>query len=118
MKSVGYGLIYLRLERKYSNLTNGIKINAPNRLWVSDITYLPFMHGYAYLSLVTDAYSRKIVGWKLHPSLQLEGALAALKMALKANKVAQNLIHHSDRDGPPLRRSILRSSIHGSTAKK
>ena len=83
--------------RKYPNLTKGIKINEPNRLWVSDITYLPLLRGYAYLSLVTDAYSRKIVGWKLHPSLQLEGPLGALKMALKANRVAQNLIHHSDR---------------------
>jgi putative transposase len=79
------------------NLTKGIKIDAPNRLWVSDITYVPLHYGFAYLSLVTDAYSRKIVGWALHPSLQMDGPLAALTMALKANKVGQQLIHHSDR---------------------
>lgn len=83
--------------RKYPNLTKGIKIAAPNRLWVSDITYVPLHYGFAYLSLVTDAYSRKIVGWALHPSLQMDGPLAALTMALKANKVGQQLIHHSDR---------------------
>lgn len=83
--------------RKYPNLTKGKKVDAPNRLWVSDITYVPLQYGFAYLSLVTDAYSRKIVGWALHNSLQMDGPLAALQMALKANKVGQDLIHHSDR---------------------
>ncbi|MFD2937503.1 IS3 family transposase [Spirosoma flavum] len=83
--------------RKYPNLVKGKKVDAPNQLWVSDITYLPLPRGFAYLSLITDAYSRKIVGWKLHPTLEMEGPLSALKMALKANKTWQHLIHHSDR---------------------
>lgn len=83
--------------RKYLNLTKGIKVEAPNRLWVSDITHVPLHYGFAYLSLVTDAYSRKIVGWALHPTLQMDGPLAALTMALKANEVGSKLIHHSDR---------------------
>lgn len=83
--------------RKYPNLTKGIKIEAPNRLWASDITYVPLQYGFAYLSLITDAYSRKIVGWALHRSLAMDGPLAALKMALKENKVGEKLIHHSDR---------------------
>lgn len=83
--------------RKYPNLAKGKKVVAPNRLWVSDITYVPLQYGFAYLSLVTDAYSRKIVGWKLHHSLQMDGPLAALKIALKAHKVGKDLIHHSDR---------------------
>lgn len=83
--------------RKYPNLTKGKKIVAPNRLWVSDITYVPLHYGFAYLSLITDAYSRKIVGWKLHRSLEMDGPLAALKMALNVNKVSSDLIHHSDR---------------------
>lgn len=83
--------------RKYPNLVKGKKIEAPNELWVSDITYIALPHGFAYLSLVMDAYSRKIVGWKLHPSLQIDGPLIALKMALRTNKTRQNLVHHSDR---------------------
>ncbi|UHG89813.1 IS3 family transposase [Spirosoma oryzicola] len=83
--------------RKYPNLVKGKKVDAPNELWVSDITYLPLPRGFAYLSLITDAYSRKIVGWALHPTLEMEGPLSALKMALKRNKVSQQLIHHSDR---------------------
>lgn len=83
--------------RKYPNLVKGKKVDAPNQQWVSDITYLPLPPGFAYLSLITDAYSRKIVGWALHPTLEMEGPLAALKMALKRNKVSQQLIHHSDR---------------------
>ncbi len=83
--------------RKYPNLAKGKKVDAPNQQWVSDITYLPLPRGFAYLSLVTDAYSRKIVGWALHPTLEMEGPLAALKMALKRNKVSEPLIHHSDR---------------------
>lgn len=83
--------------RKYPNLTKGEKVDAPNQLWASDITYVPLHYGFAYLSLITDAYSRKVVGWALHPSLQMEGPLTALKMALKSNKVGKKLIHHSDR---------------------
>lgn len=83
--------------RKYPNLTKGIQIEAPNRLWASDITYIPLLYGFAYLSLITDAYSRKIVGWALHRSLEMAGPLAALTMALKGNKVGKDLIHHSDR---------------------
>jgi transposase InsO family protein len=84
---------------KYPNLTIGKKVTAPNRLWVSDITYILVGRGFGYLSLITDAYSRKIVGWALDASLQAAGPIAALKMALKANKgrLDAALIHHSDR---------------------
>ena len=83
--------------RKYPNLVKGKKVVEPNQLWVSDITYLPLPRGFAYLSLITDAYSRKIVGWKLHPTLEMEGPLTALRMALRAKKPRPNLMHHSDR---------------------
>lgn len=84
---------------KYPNLTIGKKVFAPNRLWVSDITYVLVGHGFAYLSLITDAYSRKIVGWALEESLQATGPVTALKMALKDNKkrLGSDIIHHSDR---------------------
>ena len=74
------------------------KPNAPNQLWVSDITYLPTRQGTVYLSLVTDAFSRRIVGHHVHPSLQTAGCLAALDRAMRgAGRAAIGTIHHSDR---------------------
>lgn len=69
----------------------------PEQVWVADITYLPTAGRCAYLSLVTDAYSRKIVGYHVHDSLHAESVSRALKMALKQRKTQQPLIHHSDR---------------------
>lgn len=84
---------------KYPNLTLGKSFFAPNLLWVSDITYLLIGRGFGYLSLITDAYSRKIVGWALDETLQATGPIAALKMALKTvnDCPPSGLIHHSDR---------------------
>jgi putative transposase len=67
------------------------------QLWVADITYLSTQDATAYLSLVTDAYSRKIVGWHVHPTLQAEEVSQAFQMALRQRKTAQRLVHHSDR---------------------
>lgn len=67
-------------------------------IWVSDITYISTMTGFAYLSLVTDAYSRKIVGHYLSTSLKASGCLKALNQAIKARMYPKKtLIHHSDR---------------------
>jgi transposase InsO family protein len=83
---------------KYPNLTAGYTPTAPNRLWVSDITYIDTEDKTVYLSLVTDAYSRKIVGWNLSRTLRSPGSLAALKMALSGlDGKHAGLIHHSDR---------------------
>jgi len=67
------------------------------QLWVADITYLPTAGPFVYLSLVSDAYSGKIVGYHVHDSLQTEQVSHAPKMALRARKTRQPLIHHSDR---------------------
>jgi putative transposase len=83
--------------RKYPNLIRDLQLTAPGQLWVSDITYIRLAHGFAYLSIITDAYSHKIVGYKLHPSLHSQGAIDALLMAQKDQKRKQGLIHHSDR---------------------
>lgn len=69
----------------------------PNEVWVSDITYIDNKTETAYLSLVTDAYSRKIVGYHLHPSLHTDGVAAAMQMAVKQEQIKAPLIHHSDR---------------------
>jgi len=83
--------------KKYPNIIRDFIPIAPNQLWVSDITYIHLADGFAYLSLITDAYSRKIVGFYLSPDLSANGPLQALRMALKANPNIVNLIHHSDR---------------------
>ena len=83
--------------RKYPNLIEGFYPTASNQLWVSDITYIIVGNGFCYLSLITDAYSRKIIGFYLSPNLAAEGCIKALEMALRNNPVLGRLIHHSDR---------------------
>ena len=83
--------------KKYPNLIRDMVINAAGQLWVSDITYIRQLNGFSYLSIITDAYSHKIVGYKLHPTLHSEGAIDALVMANKDVKKTDRLIHHSDR---------------------
>ena len=84
--------------KKYPNLIEHIELSTPEQLWVSDITYVKTMEGYSYLSLITDAYSRKIVGYSLHPNLESVGCIDALNMALESRYYNNNhLIHHSDR---------------------
>lgn len=82
--------------RKFPNLIRDIELLSAGKLWVSDITYIRTEKGFVYLSLITDAYSKKIVGWCLWLDLTSTGALNALKMAISSEAVKQ-LIHHSDR---------------------
>lgn len=84
--------------KKYSNRIDAIVIDRPEQVWVSDITYIKVDTGYHYLSLVTDAYSKKIMGYELNKSLSTDGPLKALKMAINNRQYpTQALIHHSDR---------------------
>ena len=83
--------------RKYPNLIRDLEVLRPEHLWVSDITYIRLAGDFAYLSLVTDAYSRKIVGYCLYPTLKAAGPLQALEMALASRSSDAPLIHHSDR---------------------
>ena len=85
--------------RKHPNLVKDApKPTASNQLYVSDITYLPTRQGTVYLSLVTDAFSRKIVGAHVHSSLHTAGCLAALAQAVRqAGPAAAGCVHHSDR---------------------
>lgn len=82
---------------KYPNQIIGFEPSAAHQLWVSDITYVFLEQGYAYVSLISDAYSRKIVGYCVSPDLTAEGPCAALKMALSQLGTPGRLIHHSDR---------------------
>lgn len=83
--------------RKYKNLIKEIKISYANQVFVSDITYIRLAKGFCYLFLLTDVYSRKIVGYHLSHSLGIEGALKALQMSMKQVNKPSMLIHHSDR---------------------
>lgn len=83
--------------RKHPNLVKGQQFEQAEQLWVSDITYIKTQSGNSYLSLVTDAVSRKIMGYHLSDDLKTDGVLKALKMAVKNRKYNRSLIHHSDR---------------------
>ena len=83
--------------KKYPNLIRDIKyLTHPGQLWVSDITYIRLREKFCYLSIITDAYSHKIIGYCLHPSLHSDGPINALLMAATSKRQA-TLIHHSDR---------------------
>lgn len=84
--------------RKHQNLVLSIDINRPEQVWVSDITYIGKRDNPCYLSLVTDAYSKKIMGYYVANNLNTESSIMALKMAIKQRTHKDlPLIHHSDR---------------------
>ena len=83
--------------RVYKNLIIGLDIVRSNQVFVSDITYIRVGNSFMYLSLITDLYSRMIVGWDLSETLEATGCLSALKMALETVANPSELIHHSDR---------------------
>lgn len=85
--------------RKHKNLVEHLEVSRPEQLWVSDITYLGNRDYPMYLALVTDAYSKKIMGYDVSNSLNNQGTIRALRMAIKnkAYKYKEDIIHHSDR---------------------
>jgi putative transposase len=84
--------------RRYPNLIKDFVPIAINQLWVSDITYIVIGSGFGYLSLITDAFSRKIIGFHLSKDLRAEGCIITLNKALKElNIKGRQPIHHSDR---------------------
>jgi len=83
--------------RKYSNLIKGKNITSPEQVWVSDITYIRLINQWGYLSLITDAFSRKIMGYSFRTDLSTRGCLDALHMALNNRVYKTNITHHSDR---------------------
>lgn len=83
---------------QFPNLVKDLVLTAANQVWVSDITYIETESGFVYLHLVTDAYSKKIMGWCLSPSLHADATIKALQMAIRAAGCdLTGLIHHSDR---------------------
>ena len=84
--------------RKYPNLIRDLPVTRPNQVWVSDITYIKTEEGFLYLFLVTDLFSRRIMGWKLANDMGSENAVMALEQAIEnAHGQVRGTIHHSDR---------------------
>lgn len=99
--------------KKYPNLIKDIEPLGSNHVWVSDITYWKTKGGHYYISFITDAYSRKIVGYQVADTMEAIESVAALKMAIKTSKPsADGLIHHSDRG------SQYCSSVYVKTLRK
>lgn len=71
--------------------------DAPNRLWVADLTYVPVKDGFVYTAFIVDVFSRRIVGWKVSTSLRSDIAIAALDQATHMRTDLDQLVHHSDR---------------------
>lgn len=83
--------------RRFPNLAKDFKPMKAHELWVSDITYIPLKNRFAYLFLITDAYSRKIVGFHVSDDMKVSSAVVALKKALYQKPVETIVMHHSDR---------------------
>jgi transposase InsO family protein len=81
----------------FRNLAAGLALTGQNQAWAADITYIRTDEGFLYLSLITDMWSRKIVGFHVGASLETEGALSALAMALSSLRGGAKPMHHSDR---------------------
>ena len=83
--------------RKHPNLLKGMEVDRAEKVFVSDITYVESEEGVHYLSLVTDAYSRKIMGYELSDNMRASATVKALNMAIKNRQTKRKAIHHSDR---------------------
>lgn len=107
----------------YDNVLNrGFKVLAPNKVWVTDITYIGTSQGWVYLASVMDLYSRKIVGWTLGDRMTKELVLEAFDQACERQKPAPGLIHHSDRGSQyasnEYRERLTKNEMIGSMSRK
>jgi transposase InsO family protein len=78
-------------------LSRRFEAEAPNQVWIADITYLPTREGWLYLAVVLDLFARRVVGWSMQPSLERGLVLTALTHALQRRQPQPGLLHHSDR---------------------
>jgi putative transposase len=81
----------------FPNLVRGLKINGPNQVWATDLTYIKLVSEYVYVSAIIDVYTRKIVGWAISRDLSHKFCLQALDIAVKRYNPPPGTIHHSDR---------------------
>jgi putative transposase len=81
----------------FPDRAKGMAVDAPNQLWVADITYIAITGGFVYLAAILDAWSRRVVGYAISRSVDARLTLAALKAALRTRRPASGCVHHSDR---------------------
>lgn len=81
----------------YPNLAKGLAVTRLNQLWIADITYIRLLNEFVYLAVILDAFSRRVIGWALRPTLEAALAIDALLMAIRSGRAEPGLIHHSDR---------------------
>jgi transposase InsO family protein len=84
-------------QKIFPNLARDLVLSAPDQLWVADITYLRLQHEFAYLAVLLDAFSRRVLGWALERHMMTELTIAALQMALQKRQPPPGVMHHSDR---------------------
>jgi putative transposase len=105
-----------------NRLNRQFQTDAPNQVWVADITYIRTFEGWLYLAAVMDLYSRKIVGWAMSERMTSDLAVSALKMAIKHRKPRKGILHHSDRGvqyaSKPYQKLLKKNGFMGSMSRK
>lgn len=92
----------------YPNWARRLHVDGIDQLWEADITYVRMRNSFVYLAVVMDAYSRRVVGWQLGPSLEAGLAVAALRKALEERRPSSGLVHHSDQGSQYASRAYVR----------
>lgn len=81
----------------HPNLVRGLKLNGPNQVWATDLTYIRLINEYVYLNAILDVYTRRVIAWAISRDLSHKFCLETLKLAIKNTGAAEGVIHHSDR---------------------
>lgn len=88
---------YAGIKLHHPNLIHGLKVNGPNQVWATDLTYIKLVTEFVYLSAIIDVYTRKIVGWAISRDLSHKFCMEAMKVAIQNYNPPEGVIHHSDR---------------------
>ena len=109
-------------EPIYPNRTKDLALNGPNQLWISDITYVAVLGGFAYVAVILDAWSRRAVGYAISRSIDVRLTLAALNAAVERRKPPPGCVHHSDRGSQyaalAYRQALLQHGFIGSMGRR
>jgi putative transposase len=106
----------------FPNLAKDTAPTGPDQLWVADLTYVRILSGFAYLAVILDAWSRRVVGWAISRRIDADLALAALEAAIAGREPPPGCLHHSDRGSQyasePCRQKLERHGLRGSMGRR
>jgi putative transposase len=106
----------------FPNRAKHVQVDGPNQLWVADITYIAIATGFVYLAVILDAWSRRVVGYAISPSIDARLTLAALRIAVRSRSPPAGCIHHSDRGTqytcPAYRQLLAAHGLIGSMSRR